>query len=183
MESAFSWIGSIIQWFGLFIPRRVIVRKTDKLIKFTYSGDVVEKGPGIRWFWPFTTEIIQLSVVRQPLDIKTTRFTTADGRACIADCTVVYVISDAVKFLTENFDGHLALSECVNACLKNKLSEMTFKEIQESNTLNEELTDIISTDTEDFGVDIEYVRLQDFTWVIPISLIGNDSTKFIAGSI
>jgi len=56
-------------------------------------------------------------------------------------------------------------------------------EIQESNTLNEELTDIISTDTEDFGVDIEYVRLQDFTWVIPISLIGNDSTKFIAGSI
>lgn len=179
MESAFAWIGSIIEWFGLFIPRRVIVRKTDKMIKFTWDGSIQEKGPGIRWYWPFTTEISELTVVRQPLDIRTIRFTTKDGRPCIADCTVVYNIVDAIKFLTENFDGHLALSECVSANLRSALSGLNFEEIQNSESLNESLTTIISEEVEDFGVEIEYVRLQDFTFVIPISIVGNESNKFI----
>lgn len=177
MESAFSWIGAIIEWFGLFIPRRVIVRKTDRLIKFTYNGEVIEKKPGIRWYWPFTTEIVELTVVRQPLDIRATRFTTKDNRPCIADCTVVYYIQDPVKFLTENYDGHLALSECVSSNLRDALSEMDFEEIQHSESVNESLTSIIADQVGEFGVEIEYVRLQDFTWVIPISIMGTESNK------
>lgn len=179
MESAFSWIGSIIEWFGLFIPRRVIVRKTDRLIKFTYNGKVIEKDPGIRWYWPFTTEVVELTIVRQPLDIRATRFTTKDNIACIADCTVVYWIEDPVKFLTENYDGHLALSECVSSNLRSILSDMDFAEIQHSESVNESLTSIISDQVDDFGVEIEYVRLQDFTFVIPISITGNDQNKII----
>lgn len=177
MESFLGWIGHIVDWFGLFIPRRVIVRKTDRLIKFKWDGNVVEKDPGLRWYLPFTTEIIELTVVRQPLDIRTTRFTTKDNIPCIVDCSVTYYITDAITFLTENFDGNLALSELINAALCKKLRAMTFREIQDSESLNSELTELVATDAEFLGVEIEYVRTQDLTWVLPVSLVGNEGMK------
>ena len=177
MESFLGWIGHIVEWFGLFIPRRVIVRKTDRLIKFKWNGDVVEKNPGLRWYLPFTTEVVEITVVRQPLDIRTTRFATKDNIPCIVDCSVTYYITNPIMFLTENFDGNLALSELINAALCKKLREMAFKEIQSSENLNAELTELVSIDAEFLGVEIEYVRTQDLTWVLPISIVGNDGAK------
>ena len=177
MESFLGWIGHIVDWFGLFIPRRIIVRKTDELVKFKYNGDVEKCNAGLRWYLPFTTEVIEVTVVRQPLDIRTTRFTTKDNIPCIVDCSVTYYIIDSIMFLTENFDGNLALSELINSLLCKKLREMTFKEIQNSENLNAELTELVSTDAEFLGVEIEYVRTQDLTWVIPISIVGNDGAK------
>lgn len=179
MQAFLGWFGDIIQWFSLFIPRRVIVRATDKLIKFRWDGSVEEKGPGLRWYLPFTTEIVEITVVRQPLDIRPTRFVTKDYIPCIVDCTVTYYIENPIVFMTRNFDGHLALSECINSALRTKLSEMTFAEIQQSQTLNQELTVKVDEDIEEFGVSIEYIRIQDLTWSIPISIIQNSESQRI----
>lgn len=183
MGSVLGWIGDLINYFALFIPRRIIVRRTDRLIKFKYDGSVEEKGPGLRWYLPFTTEVVEISTVRQPLDIRPTRLVTKDGIPCIVDCTVTYYIEDPITFVTCNYDSHLALSECVNSSLRSKLSEMTFQEIQKSQTLNDELREDVDEDVKSFGVEIEYVRIQDFSWVIPISLIGLESYKNVPPSI
>ena len=177
MGEVFGWLQAVIEWLGLFIPRRLIVRKINRLVKYKYDGSVEEVGPGLRWYWPITTEIEELTVVRQPLDIHEIRFVTLDYIPCIADTVVMYEIVDIVQFTTENYDGHLALSECVSAALRKKLANMTFSQIQLSSIIDDELTSIVMQDVEDFGIEIEYVRLQDFTWTIPISIIYQDKLK------
>lgn len=170
MSSLFSWFDSIISWFGLFIPRRIIVRKTDRLIKFRWDGSVTESMPGLRWYWPFTTEIEEISVVRQPLDIQPFSIVTKDMIPALVDATIVYDITDAIQFITENFDPYTAIAEAVSASLRNILSQKTFKEIQESSSVGDELTDIVQVDVEDFGVNIFYCRLQNFCFFIPHGL-------------
>jgi regulator of protease activity HflC (stomatin/prohibitin superfamily) len=170
MSSLFQWFESLISWFGLFIPRRIIVRRTDRLIKFKWDGDVSEEMPGMRFYWPITTEVEEITVVRQPLDIKSFSLVTKDNIPVIVDATIVYKIVDAIQFISENFDSYTAVSEAVSASLRNILSQKTFKEIQESEDINDELTKIAQEDTEDFGVEIYYCRLQNFTYCIPISL-------------
>ena len=173
MESFLGWIGHIIDWFGLFIPRRVVVRKTDRLIKFKWDGSVVECNPGLRWYLPFTTEVVEITVVRQPLDTNVIQFTTLDNISCAVDCSVTYYIDDPIMFLTENFDGNLALSELVSAAVCKKLRTMCFTDIQNNTSLDGELTELVATDCDFFGIEIEYVRLNQFVKTRAISLIGN----------
>lgn len=174
MESFLGWIGHIVDWFGLFIPRRIIVRKTDRLVKFKWNGEVIEKMPGLRWYLPFTTEIVEITVVRQPLDINIIQFTTKDNKSCAADCSVTYYITDPIMFITENFDGNLALSELVSAALCKKMRSMDFSSIQHAENIDAELTELVAGDCEFLGVEIEYVRLNRFVQVRAISLIGNN---------
>lgn len=170
MSSLFQWFESLISWFGLFIPRRIIVRKTDRLIKFKWNGEVSEEMPGMRFYWPISTEVEEITIVRQPLDVKSFSLVTKDNIPVIVDATVVYRIDDAIKFMSENFDSYTAVSEAVSASLRDILSQKTFREIQESEDINDELTRIAQEDTEDFGVEIYYCRLQNFTYCIPIAL-------------
>lgn len=172
MQGLFSWFDNLINWFALFIPRRVIVRQTDKMIKFTWDGDAKEIEPGMRWYWPFTTDTQIVTVVRQPLDLPEIKFVTKDMVPCVADATVVYEISNVVAFVTMNFDGYICVAESVNAALRNKLASMNFADIQTSENLAGELTQIVQEDLEEFGVEIHYVRLQDFSYALPIALMG-----------
>lgn len=176
MGEVFGWLQAVIEWLGLFIPRRLIVRKINRLVKYKWDGSVEEVGPGLRWYWPITTEIEEITVVRQPLDINIIQFVTMDNKSCAADCAVTYYITDAIVFLTENYDGHLALSECVSAALCKKLRSMDFKAIQHSEIIDAELTEIVSVDCEPFGVEIEYVRLNRFLPIIGISLVNDKPT-------
>lgn len=179
MHELFGWFQALTDFIFLFIPRRIIVRATDKLIKFKWDGSTTEEGPGLRWYLPLTTEITEITTVRQPLDIRPIRFVTKDYVPCIVDCTVTYYITDATTFLTCNFDGHLALSECISSTLRKKLSSMTFSEIQNSSSINDELTVEVENDVESFGIEVEYIRLQDLTYVIPISIITNNENNKI----
>jgi regulator of protease activity HflC (stomatin/prohibitin superfamily) len=154
------------------------VRATDKLIKFKWNGDVVEKGPGIQFYWPILTEIEEITVVRQPLKISEIRLVTKDFIPCVVDTVVIYEITDCIQFITKNYDGFLALSESVSATLRTKLSSMTFKEIQGNEDVNSALTQAVGDDIESFGIEVEYVRLQDFTWCIPLSIVSNSDPVF-----
>ena len=183
MSALFQWVESLINWFSLFIPRRIIVRKTDRLIKFKWNGDVSEEMAGINFYWPIATEVEQITVVRQPLDIKPFALVTKDYIPVIVDATVVYQIVDATQFLCENFDSYTAVSEAVSASLRNILSQKTFKEIQESVDIDEELTKNAQEDTEEFGVEIFYCRLQNFTYCIPISVNNFSSANKIKDGI
>lgn len=180
MDTVFGWIGQIVEWFGLFIPRRVIVRKTDKLVKYLWDGSVDVENAGLRWYWPITTEITEITVVRQPLNIDIIQFTTKDGKSCAADCSVTFYIEDPIKYLTENWDSAYALSELISAVLCKKLRSMTFHEIQENEEIDTELTELVFTDCESFGIEVEYVRLNRFIQIVPISLINNSPQKIDA---
>jgi regulator of protease activity HflC (stomatin/prohibitin superfamily) len=177
MDAALGWIGSIIEWLGLFIPRRIIVRNTDKLIKFLWNGSVIQKEAGLRWYWPFTTEVVEITVVRQPLNIDIIQFTTSDGISCAADCSVTYYIEDPIMYLTGNWDSSTALSELVSAVLCKKLRSMTFAQIQNNYEIDEELTELVFTDCESFGIEVEYVRLNRFIKIYAISLLNNNVPK------
>lgn len=54
MGEVFGWLQAVIEWLGLFIPRRLIVRKINRLVKYKWDGSVEEVGPGLRWYWPIT---------------------------------------------------------------------------------------------------------------------------------
>jgi len=173
LESAFSWIKEVMETLGLFIPRRTIVKATDCMVKFKYDGSVLEVGSGLRWHYPFLTEIVILTKVRQPLDISTIQLTTKDGISCAVDCSITYYITDPIAYLVENYDSDLALAELISAVLCKKLRGMTFEEIQHSETIDNELTELITVDAEFLGIETEYIRLNSFIKTTAISLLSN----------
>ena len=177
MGNFMSWLDDLIRTLAMFIPRRIIVRKTDKLIKFLYDGSVVQKDSGLRWYWPFTTEVVEITVVRQPLNIDIIQFTSKDGISCAADCSVTYYIEDPIMYLTGNWDSSTALSELVSAVLCKKLRSMTFSEIQNNYEIDQELTELVFTDCESFGIEVEYVRLNRFIKIYAVSFLNNNVPK------
>jgi regulator of protease activity HflC (stomatin/prohibitin superfamily) len=104
MDSAFAWIGQLMEWLGAFVPRLKIIRRTHAGVKFVGGSKVVELKPGLHFYWPFTTEVEVMPVVRQTHNLVTQTLTTKDDKTVIVGAVVIYEINDVVSAKSENWD-------------------------------------------------------------------------------
>ena len=57
MDSALGWIGQIIEWFGQFIPRFVLIDLTQCGVKMRLGREVTVLEPGLHIYWPLPTAL------------------------------------------------------------------------------------------------------------------------------
>lgn len=171
MSSALGWIGELVYWFASWLPHLVLVRKTERAVKFV-RGKTSEIGPGLHIFWPITTEVEVHPVVRQVLGLGAQTLTTQDGHAVVADGILVYSIVDLHAFLVENYDTEDSLGDVGQAGVRKAVVSRTFEKIQEAraevdNLLTREAQKLLAP----FGVEVEHLRLVSFAKATVVDLI------------
>jgi len=181
MEAAFSWLGEL---FGLlldFIPRWLIVKQTHGGVAFVRGKNAQLVEPGMRFFWPFWTEIILYPVVRQTMNLPQQTLTTLDGESIQINSIVVYKVDDVLKMLTLQFDIEETIRDLSLASIKTEITSRTFDEItNEQNKIDCDLTESLNEELAYYGVDIVKVALTDFakTRVYTLSGMGNQHKLF-----
>lgn len=161
----FETIADILRSIGKLIPRLILIRKTEKGIKFMIGGRVREVKPGLVIYWPLITDLEIVAVVRQTLNLPYLTLMTKDKVSVVASGVIVYSIIDTEKYLVENYDAEAAISEVGSASLRDVIVTKTLADIQENNrnttenALIREAKDAFAS----FGIEVEYVRLTDFS--------------------
>lgn len=175
MSAAFSWIGELIDFLVSFLPTWVIIRKNEKAVKFPGGRGCKVLEPGVRWYWPAFTEVEgPIPVVRQVMNTSTLTLLTRDGREVIAEGVAVYTIEDVESYLVDTHDADQAIEEMVSAAIRDVITSKDLSEIQANsrkttdNALTREARELV----QDFGVEIEYVRLTNFSTAKALNCIG-----------
>lgn len=174
LDAAFGWIGEFVHWLAAFVPRWTLVRATERGVKFLPGGKTKEVGPGIQWYWPASTELETMPVVRQVLDTQPQTLMTKDNKPVYVSGVVIYSISDLHTFLVDNYDAQDNLDDLVQMAIRKAIVNRTFDQIQQARAdVDNILTKEASKALEPFGVSVEAARLTDFSLARVANIVGN----------
>lgn len=174
MESALAWIGQVAEWFGRFIPRREILDLTEGAIKYKHGSDPVVCGPGVHWYWPWSTKWAFYPTARQAERLQTQTMTTKDGKVIIVGGVIVHKIDDLLALVTSTFEPQTAIKDIALTALHDVVCNLTWQELQveqQKGTLDTKLKNAAQKSLKDYGVNVLKVMLIDLapTRVIRLS--------------
>lgn len=183
LNSALGWIGQLVEWFGRFVPRWHLVAATERAVKFLPGGKTKEVGPGIRWFWPVTTVMQVIPVVRQVQSVRPQTLLTADGKSVFVSGVVVFRINDLHKFMVKNYETRDNIDEIASAAIRKVIISLSFEAIQNGRgTLDRDLRAEARRALRSYGVLVESCSLVDFSTATVQNLVGQGLVNFNTSS-
>jgi regulator of protease activity HflC (stomatin/prohibitin superfamily) len=172
----FDIFGNLLNWFGSFVPRILIVRKSHKGIAFVHGNKVKILEPGLRVYWPLVTEVEIKNITRQTLHFATQTLTTKDKKSIVCDGSIVYRVNDITKYVVDTADVNEAIVETCMAMMRKVIKSHTYEELLDLMTDNKMdllLTEEAEIMVSEFGVKVVYVRLSDFSATKVLTLTGS----------
>lgn len=152
---ALDWIGSIIEWLGMFIPRIIHIKATEEGVMYTRSK-YKKIHSGIHIYLPLWSDYYTYPVKRNTLDLPSQILLTADKQSLYIEVAVVYSIQDIVKALVDTFDLEDTIRDVAQGCVKNIISKSTLTTLQdEQEQIDKRLTKELKKELESYGI---YVR-------------------------
>lgn len=164
----FEWLNKIMEAVLEFFPRRIIVTATHRGVKWKFGFEVIELKPGVHWYWPLVSEVVQYPVARQTLKLDPQTLMTADRRRVVARGIVVYCIVDILAALgKQNFDVDDTIADFSQSCIYDLVTGCTLEEVLESDH-SDEMSEAAQEALKEYGVEIEQVKFTDFCETRPI---------------
>ena len=161
MDSAFAWIGQVIEWFGQFFPRRKLLDTTEAAIKYVRGVPEV-CGTGVHWYWPYTSTWSEFPTARQTDRLETQTMETTDGIAFIVSGALTYGVSDIMLLVPRTYSAVTTIKEIAATALHDVCCELTWKDLsalQQSGRLKTQLKNEARRLLKDYGVDVLDFRL------------------------
>lgn len=162
--SAFAWVSYLVDWFGRFIPRWVILDLTMGGVKFVRGSRVVPLGPGIHWYWPATTMFQTYPTADQTDELRSQTLITVDDKTIDVAGLIRYQVTDIAKLLTEHYDAKTSIADrSLNAVSRVvcRLSWEELKAAQRRGNLNIRLTNAANEQLRSMGVEVLEMTLTD----------------------
>jgi regulator of protease activity HflC (stomatin/prohibitin superfamily) len=166
MEGAFAWLSQIIEALLQFIPRRVIVKATERGVKWTLWQEPKEMKPGFRVWWPLITAIEVVVVARQSFNTPTQALETKDGKTVVAGGVIIYKINDVVQAIGKsNWCPESTAQDITQAAVMSVVSQWKHDELLENidEKVEQQLTEKCRKDLRQFGIYPTRVALTDFS--------------------
>lgn len=165
MDTAFAWIGQIMEWLGKLIPRLLIVRQTHAGVKFVRGNKVIELRPGIHFYWPLVTEVEVMPVARQTHNLVTQTLMTKDGQTIIIGAVVIYEINSIVDALSNNWDVSDTISDVTQMAVVNVVNNWNLSDLRAelSGKVENELSIETRKQLKPFGVKVIRCGVSDFS--------------------
>lgn len=178
MESAFAWIGWIMEWLGSFVPRIKIVRSTHAGVRFRRGKFASELKPGLHIYWPIVTEVEIIPVARQTHNLPSQSLVTRDGKKVVVGGVVVHAIKDIVAALSNNWDVSDTIDDITMCAITQVITSHDYQYLLTNLTgaVQMELTRVTRRKLSAFGVKVYRTALTDFSTCLVIKNIGNTST-------
>lgn len=142
---------------GFRIVRPIEVRLVERLGKFHRTID-----QGLKWIIPFVDRAISVPITEIRQDVPKQSVITKDNLNLQIDAVVYYKIKDAVK-AKYNIDNFMsAIPSLAQTTLRSIVGELQFVEVNaQRHTINQRIEAELDTQTEEWGIDILRVELQD----------------------
>lgn len=174
MESAFAWLGSVMEWLGSFVPRIKIVRSTHAGVKFKHGKHPQPIGPGIHIYWPIVTEMDIIPVARQTHNLPTQSLLTKDGRQVVVGGVVVYAITDILSTLSKNWDIADTINDITLLAISDVVTshELDYLHSNLNDAVQKALTKATRKQLRQYGVKVYRTALTDFSTCMVIKNIG-----------
>ncbi|KKN42484.1 hypothetical protein LCGC14_0712940 [marine sediment metagenome] len=129
MDSAFGWLGQLIEWFGRFVPRLRIVNTTLGAVKFVHGRTPKALGPGLHWYWPLVTEFSAYPTARQANALPPQTLMTSDGRSVAVSALIVYKVEDIELLVAHTFDPDNTVEDIAQGAVHDVLSQQTWEQL------------------------------------------------------
>jgi len=175
MDSAFAWVSQIVEAMLQFIPRRVIIRATERGVKWSLWREPQEMSPGIRFYWPLITDIEVTVVARQTINLPTQSLMTRDGQTVVAGGVIIYKISDIIQAIgKQNWSPEDTAADITQAAIVEVLAGRNCDNILSNinGEVEKQLTDICRKQLRQFGVYVNRAALVDFSTVTQLNHSG-----------
>lgn len=168
MDGALGWFSSLMESIGHIFPRWLHVEANELAVMFT-RGNALALGPGMHWYWPVWSRPHKQVVARQTYTLETQTLTTSDCRTVCARAQVVVTISDAMLA----FAGTATITEAIvdvslNAVKAVVSSRSLMDLLENSQSIDKELSGQLKTDLKPFGVSVIRAFLSDFSPAIAL---------------
>lgn len=176
MESAFAWLGRLIEWIAQWIPRWLILDSTEGAVKFEgffmpvrwrkfkEPMRVTVLRPGLHWFWPATTQIQTYPTAFQTDNLPSQTMETEDGVAITVSGMITYTVSDLGLLLTQTHSAVKMIQVLTLAAIHDVCSNLTWdtlKLMQRKGTLDTRLKNAAQKEMDAFGVKVVKCMLTD----------------------
>lgn len=180
MDTAFAWIGYIVEWFGKWIPRLLIIRRTHAGVKFACGNLVKPMRPGLHVYWPLVTEVEVIPVARQTHNLITQVLMTSDKQSVVIGAVVIYEISNIVDALSNNWDLSDTISDVTQMAVVKIVSNWSLNDLQDelSGKVENELTIETRRRLKNFGITVERCGVSDFSTCRVYRVINDGEMSF-----
>jgi regulator of protease activity HflC (stomatin/prohibitin superfamily) len=181
MDSAFAWIGNIVEWIGHFVPRLKIVRSTHAGVRFRHGKHAREIKPGIVIYWPIVTEVDIIPVARQTHNLPSQSLLTKDGKQIVVGGVVVYAIADVVAALANNWDVSDTMNDITMVAITEVVTSHPLDHLMANLTgsIQTELSRVTRRKLKLYGVKVYRTALTDFSTAMVIKNIGGSNGTVI----
>ncbi len=160
-----EWLAAITDRVFSVFPRLLLVQQTHRAVKFTGSK-AKELGPGLHIWWPLISEVEEIPVARQTVNLDIQVLVTKDGKTLAVGGVVVYSIKSAIDAIVRNYDHDETLSDVSMTAITEVVVNHTFDELMAAlrgGTLERELTKRARRRLKAFGFKVDRCALTDIT--------------------
>jgi regulator of protease activity HflC (stomatin/prohibitin superfamily) len=139
-----------------------VVQQYQKGVVFFFGRIIGERGPGLTWVVPIFQSMRNVDLRTITLPVPAQKIITKDNVSVDISAVSYYRISDPVKSIVAIQNVHDAIDQIAQTSLRNVVGKFQLDEIlSERETINAELTKMLDTFTEQWGVVVSAVEIKD----------------------
>jgi regulator of protease activity HflC (stomatin/prohibitin superfamily) len=139
-----------------------IVQQYQKGVVFRFGKVVGVKEPGLTWVIPLIDIVKKVDMRTITLPIPPQKIITRDNVSVDVSAVAYYKITDAVKSIVAIQSVLNAINQIAQTSVRNIVGKFQLDEIlSERETINSEITKVLDTHTEEWGVIVPVVEIKD----------------------
>lgn len=159
--AGFIFFVLIIAFFVVVLGLRV-VQQYEKGIVFRLGKIVGTKEPGLNWVIPFIESIRKVDFRTITMPVPSQKIITKDNVSVDVSAVAYYRIVDGVKSIVAIENVMSAINQIAQTSIRNIVGRFQLDEIlSERVTINREITAVLDTHTESWGVVVSVVEIKD----------------------
>ncbi len=160
MPYLFGLIGFVIVF--IVLPGLRIVQQYQRGVVFRFGKIVRQAGPGLNVVIPYLEQVRRVDFRTVTLPIPPQKIITKDNVSVDVSAVAYYRIVDAVKSIVAIEDVMSAINQIAQTSVRNIVGKFQLDEIlSERETINTEITKVLDTHTEAWGVVVSVVEIKD----------------------
>lgn len=164
MANYMGFIITLILLFLIFIvlPGLRVVQQYQQGVVFVLGKITGIKQPGLTWIIPYLSWMRKVDLRTITLPIPPQKIITKDNVSVDVSAVAYYKIVDPVKSIVGIEDVGSAINQIAQTSMRNIVGKFQLDEIlSERETINTEITKVLDTHTEDWGVVVSVVEIKD----------------------
>jgi regulator of protease activity HflC (stomatin/prohibitin superfamily) len=152
----------LLVFFLVILPGLRTVQQYQQGIIFRFGKIVGKRGPGLNMVIPYFDRVRRIDLRTVTLPVPAQKIITKDNVSVDVSAVAYYRISDPVKSIIAIQDVRSAIDQIAQTSLRNIVGKFQLDEIlSERETINAEITKILDTYSEEWGVVVSSVEIKD----------------------